>query len=214
MKKFLRFISYSILPVTLSIAVPQKVSASTLEVTLDTSSIFGEQGSFIFDFIDGGSGVENSVTIFNSNSDGTGGLEQTSGNVTGTLDTSLVLGKDPNSILTELTKFITFGNYITFTLDITENGPGLEGTPDSFSLFVVDGAGDLAPTTDPTGSNALFIFNIDGSSTGNLSIYTLPNGAQPWQVTPVSAVPVPSAVWLFITGVIGVGVNLRKTRKI
>ena len=100
------------------------------------------------------------------------------------------------------------GTHYSFNLNLTEHGPGLGDTPDAFSLFLADNGGSLIPTTtDPTGSNALFLFNIDGTSGGNLNLYSSTDLPISWQVTlltdpPVlgSTVPTPSILWLLASG--------------
>jgi hypothetical protein len=79
-------------------------------------------------------------------------------------------------------------------------------TPDSFSFFLLDDSLFPLPlfaTTDPTGADALFIVDIDGTSGGNLQIFDSINTGVTWTVTPPTAVPLPSTALLLGVGVLG-----------
>jgi hypothetical protein len=210
MNNFTHIFSRNICMAAIAFVTLNTAQATELDVTVNTSSLSGTSGSLYFDLVSGGSGVFNSSTISSFSTDGLLGSTAPVGDAFGTLPGQVMLDTGSSTILNEMGQNITYGNLFSFHLSLTENGPGVDGTPDSFSLFVVDAAGDLVPTTEPAGSKALFIFNIDGTSTGNLNIYTLPDDSQPWQVTPVTAVPVPSAIWLLVTGLIGLGLNARR----
>ena len=198
MNKITRIFIYTIFTTAFSASVQ---ASTNLTFNADTSNLFGTTGTLYIDFISGGNTTINIATLSSFSSDGVLGGATPQGDVIGSLPSTVTL--NTNSFFNELAQSFTFGNKISFNLNFTQNGPDPSGTPDAFSLFVADASNNPIPTTDPTGSNALFLFNIDGTSTGNLNTYTLPNGLTPWQVTTVAAIPVPSAIWFFISGILG-----------
>jgi hypothetical protein len=132
----------------------------------------------------------------------------TSGDVTGNLSGTVI--SNTTSLFNELAQNIQYGTQFSFDLNVTENSSSLGGTPDAFSLFLTNNSGNTIPTTtDPTNSNALFLFNINGTSSGNLNLYSSSDLPLNWQVTP-AAVPIPSVVWLFASGLMGVLINRKK----
>ena len=212
MNRLSRFVSYSICAAAFSCST--SAQATDLNVTIDTSSIIGTAGVLYFDFISGGNSISNITTISSFTTDGTLGAATPQGNAFGSLPSSVTL--DTTAYLfNEVAQNIIFGNQLSFNLNFTQNAPNPSGTPDAFSFLAYDTLGNTLPTTtDPTGSNALFLFNIDGTTTGNLTPYTLPDGRSPWQVTPLAAaVPVPSAVWFMLTGLMGLLFNVRKQQR-
>jgi hypothetical protein len=167
------------------------VYATPIEITVDTSSLNGTAGAFAFDLIDGGPPA-NSVTISNFTTDGALGAPTPQGDVNGTLPGTVTLGD--SSFFNEYLQNITLGNTLHFEIDTTGNAPDPLSFPDAFSFFLLDPitGSSLVTTSDPTGANALFLWNIGVSSipdvyTGNQFSVT---------ATPVSVVPEPSTAVL------------------
>jgi hypothetical protein len=201
--------------IALTLVTSNAAFASNISVTIDTTALNGTTGSLFFDLVAGGSATNTSV-ISTFSTDGTLGSVTTQGDAIGSLGSTVTMDTLSTALLNEMAQNITFGTKISFNLNFTENGPTSAGTPDAFSFFLADNTGTPIPTTtDPTTSNALFLFNIDGTTTGNLNTYTSTNLAVTWQVNPaVTAVPVPSAIWLFLSGMIGLLSSKRKTQRI
>ncbi|WP_186289532.1 NF038129 family PEP-CTERM protein [Methylomonas koyamae] len=212
MKRFNRLPIF--LACLLGILSSTNTHATDLNVSIDTSTVFGESAIIYFDFISGGNSIGNLSSITSFATDGILGATSVQGDVTGDLLSTVALNTTSN-FFNEFAQGITFGNHLSFNVNFTENAPDPLGTPDAFSIFAYDGLGNTLPiTTDPTGSNALFLFNIDGSTNGNLNVYTLLDGSSPWQVTPLTSVPLPSAAWLLVSGLMGMGLGTKRNSKV
>ncbi|MGD0959981.1 MAG: NF038129 family PEP-CTERM protein [Methylomonas sp.] len=173
--------------------------ATALDVNINTSAIQGASGEIVFDFISGGNTLYNSAGISAFNTDGTLGASTTQGDAVGLLPSTVTLDTQSN-LFNELAQNITFGANIAFALNFTQNAPDSTALPDAFSVFLLNNSGNTVPnTTDPTASNALFLFNIDGSSTGNLITYSSLDQPITWQV---ATVPIPATLLLFSSGLI------------
>lgn len=133
--------------------------ASSVLVTLDTSTLAGTSADLAFDLVDGGSPA-NAVTITKFTTDGTLGAVKTKGNVTGTLPGTVTLAD--TVFFSEYTQAATLGKSLSFVVSTTGNAPDPGSLPDGFSFFVLDHATGLplVATTHPTGANALLLLNI------------------------------------------------------
>lgn len=174
--------------------------AAQYQVTIDTSALTGTLAEIAFDFLDGGLPT-NGITFSGFATDGGLGATISTGDVTGSLPGSVTLGDGSffNEHLTE----ITLGTTLTFIFTPTDNPPALGSVPDAFSLFLLEPT-TLVPlfsTSDPTGSDALLLFNIDGSAVGVLNAYLAPGQEVSVQV---SQVPIPACLPLFAAGLFGV----------
>lgn len=170
--------------------------AAPIFFTLDTSVLAGSNGTLAFDFI-GDNG--NTVTI--TNFQAAGASSGTSvGAVSGTLPGAVTLMTGP-SFFNEATVAASFGGLITFQIDMTQNAGASGASPDALSLFFLDSltGQPLFSTGDPTGANALFLWNIDGGLLSGLNIYqsaavsilALPGGVP-------APVPEPASVLLIL----------------
>jgi hypothetical protein len=86
----------------------------------------------------------------------------------------------------------------SFTLNLTTHFAA-PGAPDEFSFFLTnaDNTGTLVHTDDPTGADALFIVDIDGSGLGALTIFTPSASGVSYTIQPVQqSVPEPGAIGL------------------
>ena len=211
MKKFLDIVINCIFIVVLALGSVTNSLATLIDVTVDTTALTGQTGSLAFDLINGGYAFTNISTISSFSTDGMlGTVASTSGDVTGILPAQAILDT-ASALFNELNQNITFGTQFSFTLNVTSNGPSIGNTPDAFTLFLLNSSGNPIPNTnDPTGSNALFLFNIDGTSSGKLDIYTSTDASISWTVTPANdpstpgiAIPTPTVLLLLAIGFMG-----------
>ena len=187
-----------------------EVCASPIQITVDTSSLFGTAANLAFDFIDGGP-PSNSVTIFGFTSDGTLGDACITHDLV-TCDpapkltdgTGIVTIDDSVFSFTEYRQTVTLGNSLSFRFDTTGNPADTE-TPDGFSFFLLSPDTGLSlialdPILDPTG--ALFLYSIGVSDPPQPQVFT--------QLVQASEVPTgapePGALALAMAGLLGLGV--------
>ena len=181
-----------------------EVWASPIQITVDTSSLFGTAANLAFDFIDGGP-PSNSVTIFGFTSDGTLGDACVTHDLV-TCDpapkltdgTGIVTIDDSVFSFTEYRQSITLGNSFSFRFDTTGNpaDTGTGSSPDGFSFFLLDqdAVFSLVPGVD-----ALFLYSIGAPEP--LQVFT--------QLVQASEVPTgapePGALALAMAGLLGLG---------
>lgn len=190
-----------------ALLAPSSVLAdSTYSVTVDTSSLSGTSADLAFDLVDGGS-ASNTLTISGFATDGTLESVTPTGEVTGALPGTVTVEDSPSSFFNEYLTGIALGSSFSFNFDVTENGPGSSGTPDVFSLFLLDPTTGLPlfTTSDPTGSDSLFTINLDGSA---LSVYSSSVTANSGSVP----APEPNALLLMVGGVGGILLLLRRRK--
>lgn len=177
-------------------------------VTLDTTPLVGHPaGPFYVDlaFTDG-SGVNdanNTVTLSDFNFGGGSALGSPIifGGATGSLETGVSI--TDSSFISLFSEQFAPGLQLSFTLDLTLNDDA-GGIPDRFTFYLLDSSGVALPTLAPSGD---YLFGVDVHSTGPVfDAY----GSDPSRtpsvgdavsieaptVTPISAVPEPSTVWL------------------
>lgn len=170
---------------------------SIIPVAINTSGLNGQTGLLAFDFIDGDGLVNNTVTISGLTTDGT-------------LSSTANFTIEDTGFFNEELRDITFGNFLNFTLQLTENGapPGF----DQFSFFLLDPISflSLVGTSDPTSADAIFVVDITGAAGGNGSVFDPVIPGASWQVTlpsaavvSDSAVPLPFAI--FSMGLLAIG---------
>lgn len=179
--------------------------ATALQLTLDTAALAGTAAHLAFDFIDGDSMADNNtVVVSDFYTTGTLGNSRVIGGVTGTLIPGPVKLTDSN-FFNECLQALTLGDTIRFTLNLTGHRASGSPTPDSFVFFLLDDQPlPLFATTDPTGADALFAVDIDGTSEG-ARYHFAPTGtpvAATWTLEPV-AVPLPSTALLIGVGLLG-----------
>src|SRR5437764_665002 len=162
------FFSTTILAVfLLAYAAPRICAGSSLyNVAIDTTGLSAVNGELVFDFTSGGGPSSNSLTISSFTSNGVFGTASSIGLVSGTLPATITLQDDPaTSVFNEYATGFTFGNSISFVLDVTSNAPGPSSSPDEFAVFLLgsDGVTSLISSGDPTGADRLFAFDLDGN---------------------------------------------------
>jgi hypothetical protein len=175
---------------TLFLVAPPTAVADSFTISVNTSAIAGASAQLAFDLINGGS-ASNTVTISDFSTDGTLGAVSPTGEISGTLPGTVTLMDSPASFFNEYLTGLTLGTTISFVLDATTNGPAASSSPDALSVFLLDPNTGLPlfPTSDPTLSDSLFTLNIDGTSAGNLGVYTSIVSATPTSGTPVPEPP-------------------------
>lgn len=130
----------------------------------------GPQALLALDFVDGNA-APNSLTAGSFLSDGTLALQSQTGAVSGTLASGLLL--QDSGFFNEALLALTGAGNFSFVFDATSVAPLAGGFADAFSIFLLDASTGLSlvGTDDPTGNNALLLFLIDGSGTGQLQVF-------------------------------------------
>jgi hypothetical protein len=182
----------------LGVLVAGGASASPIQVTVDTSTLFGLTADLAFDLVDGGP-PPNSVTISSFTSDGTlGSTIVLTGDVTGTLPGPVTIGD--GSFVSEYRQDIKLGNSLSFILDTTGNPADVEAgsSADAFSLLLLDETGStlLAPDGFP-----LLVYSIG-------EVEPLQVFSESVQISEVpSSAPEPGALELILAGLLGVALT-------
>lgn len=146
--------------------------AGLIKVSIDTSAIAGSALKVVFDVAANTPGL-NRVDILNFSAPGsTMGLPETTG---GLVTGDLILGVNPapftnmetsaffNEVIVNLTPV---SKNITFTLSYTENVPAPDTLPDEIVFSLLDTSYQpLFATSDPLGTNSLFVVDLSGTST-------------------------------------------------
>jgi hypothetical protein len=213
MKKGESMARHVLLAACISQVLAFSAHATLLEATIDTSSLIGTNAQIASDFIAGDGSSLNTVTISHFSTDATLGTATATGSATGDMRGTVSL--QSASFFNEVVQPVTLGNRIRFNLNLTENFSAGTTTPDALSVFLLDSQGNpIIYTTDPTGSNALFLSNIDGSSHSDLHNYSDLSSQISWNVTSVSAVPEPEewAMMIIGLGLVALQVRNKKTK--
>jgi len=181
--------------------------STTYDVTVNTSSIAGDNGYLYLQYLSTGSAVASTATVSTFDSDAVLGAQDTIdvsfGNTTGTLPGSVAFasaGSDYNHAVT------TFGNSLSFLVTLTSTTGA--NKPSAVSTFSVGVFGDAYGTTpllnvnDPNvaGTVAMINLNNDGTTSATLDAST---SAAP--------TPIPGALYLLGSGLMGlVGMRRKK----
>ena len=145
-----------------AVAVPYHVS-------IDTSALGISSFRIAFDLIDGGA-PSNSVAVTAFTADGTLGVATSAGGVTGGLPGGVSL--TDTRFFNEYLQIVSSAHALDFDFEASANGP--ESAPDTFSFFLLDALTELPlfRTTDTTGTDSLFILEIDGRQSGHLAVFS------------------------------------------
>lgn len=192
---------------SLAVAVPAQ--AISYQVTVDTSPLAGSASQLAFDFIDGDAAA-NSIILSAFATDGVVGSASSLGAVSGTLPGPVMLSD--GDFFNEYLLDITLGESLSFLFEATSNASAPGSFLDAFSFFVLDPVTlfPLFSTTDPTGADALFAFNIDGTASGDLYVHDTAFSDISWSVKPATAVPEPGTLWLLAAGAAAIGLQRRR----
>jgi len=160
--------------------------AAAYNVTIGLAGLSGAEAVLAVDFIDGGSPNGNGVVLGALATGGTQTSTSSAGSVSGTGPWLMYDGNTFNELLVT---FNPAGSSISFTFSTTDNPADGGAFPDAFSVFLLNGAGTfLVATDDPTGANALFLYNV-GAGANALSVYTPTQAGVSVTVTPTGAPP-------------------------
>lgn len=155
-------IRYNMLFLLLACWAAAAPAQDSFHVLVDTSGLSGQQGYLAFDFIDGDDAVNNQVTLAGLDGDALFGSATVGGDVSGLpLPGPVVFGDTEfyNNALQPL----EFGSWLEFELSATaESGP--QPVPDTFAFYVLDADQIPVGSTDPTGSDALLVLALSGST--------------------------------------------------
>jgi len=191
MKKSRSLAALTVVVGTLSFASLAQ-GATVYSVSINTSAITGTSAVVALDFLDGGT-PSNSIVISGFLTDGSLGLQTPTGDVSGTLPSTVTLAD--SQFFNELLAEMTLGNTLSFQFAATENAPDPASVPDAFTVFMLDPNTllPLFPTNAPTG-DALLQFDIDGSAP---SVYLASGGEVSVTVAQVQQqVPEPGSLLL------------------
>ncbi|MDY6944682.1 MAG: NF038129 family PEP-CTERM protein [Pseudomonadota bacterium] len=176
--------------------------AQVFEVTVDTSALAGTTGYVDFQLNpadvsapQAGASIldwAGNITLL--------GAPMVEGNVTGTLPGTLQLAN--STAFNDYFHAVEFGDAIRFVVEFTGNSPfPVASVGTSFALALYD-ADAVSPLLSDDISGSLVRFEL---ALGELSYETFSPVAQ------VSAVPLPAAAWLLLTGLTGlIGVSRRR----
>jgi hypothetical protein len=193
----------------LILAGPAARAGQIWTVSLDTSRLATNYtGPFALDFeLVGSNG--NTVTLghfsFGSGGSAGPGPAFVTGGASGNLGSGVSLNDSVN-FFSDFNQQLMPGQTLTFTMDSTVVPPPLGGSPDNFSMAIFSGydtingynpfkgsGGTAIPTTDPTGSDTFFNFNVNGPGATTVESFPSANGEISIVVTPTSVVAEPSS---------------------
>jgi len=184
-----------------SLPLPSFSAAILDQVTIDTTPLAGVSGFLAFDLLGGSPFQGNVATISMFATTGTLGATSPSGDVTGTLAAPPVV-LTASTFFNEYLQAIAFGSGLTtFELSLTSNFMA-GSTPDTFSFFLLDSTMAPFATSDPGGSNALFIIDLSDSPVPQ--VFTSASASA--TVVPAStALPEPRSSVLLLLGCVVLG---------
>lgn len=143
---------------------PMRAMADDIfNVTIDTSGLGSLSDSEIFFILTGVGGNTASLNNFTLGG-GTAGAVDTSvttGGARGNLASGILLN-DTTNFLNVLAQSFVSGSDLSFLVDLTTNV--VSPAPDQFSIEVADSAGNLVPSSDPSGFDNLLSVNLDSAS--------------------------------------------------
>jgi len=195
----------------LILAGPAARADLTWTVSVDTSHITDYTGPFALDFeLLGTNG--NTVTLknFSFGSGGAGpGLAFLTGGASGNLGSSVSL--NAVTFFSDFNQQFTPGSTLTFTMDSTLVAPPSGGAPDNFSMVIFSnypaigypaGTPTTIQTTDTSGSDTFFNFNVNGPGSTTVDSFNTPSGDISITVTPAIVVPEPSSGVIVLLSVV------------
>ena len=190
---------------------PAQASIVTGSVNLDTSAL-SRPFELAFVFTDGsGAGDANNTVTLSNFLFGVGGSP-------GTVDPSLSFGGESgdltsgvslidSSFLNIFASSFTPGSLLSFDFGLTTNVDG-GGTPDQFSLAILQSDGTVVHTEDPSGANSLLTVNLD-SARPAFSVFASDLTPAPI-VAESAAAPEPASLPLVAIGLVGALWSVRK----
>ncbi len=189
----------------LALLASQSAWADTWTVTVDTSTLNGLSGALDFQFIAADASAPAAtatVTAFSSN--GALGAATPTGDVSGNLGSTMVLGN--SQFFNDWLQGFTFGTALSFSVNIDVPTPNASGSGTAFSLSLYDGSYNSL-LADPVWGAALVI-NANDNATMNVLAQSVPVSLS------TSPVPEPQNALLLLSGLGLIGWRLRKLDRI
>jgi len=184
------------------LSTPRAMADTVVSVSVDTSSIASTPGAEIFFILTDGNGTgdaNNTATLssFALGLGSTGAVDalNSTGGITGNLSTGLSLVD--TAFLNVFGQLFTPGTSLSFNLDLTSNVDN-GGTPDQFSMIILDSQGNPLPNADPNGFGDLLVVNIDSANPviTNYAANLVSVGSTTTPPPPPVATPEPSSILL------------------
>ena len=204
-------ILFAVLVLALAAAgVPAR--ADSFDVSLNTSSLSGTQ-ILAFGLVNGGGGVDNTVTLSDFTFGGGGpvppadylGTTGVSGDLSGTIS------MDDSGGTALFDEEFNPGSTISFLLTTTNNFAGV--TPDAFSMYVCDTSFNCY-SDDPSGAGDDLMLNLSGGTLSPSSFALYTGSAQglpaPVVTSATAGVPEPSSVFLLGLGICVLALGARR----
>jgi len=175
---------------------------TVVSVSVDTSAIASTPGAEVFFILTDGNGIgdaNNTATLSNFalglGAPGAIDALNTTGGVTGNLSTGLSLVD--SAFLNVFGQLFTPGTSLSFNLDLTSNVDN-GGTPDQFSMIILDANGNPIPNSDPNGFGDLLVINIDSANPviANYASNLVTVGSATTPPPPPVTTPEPSSILL------------------
>jgi hypothetical protein len=209
----------SLLGCVLILAGPAVRADQVWTVSLDTSQLAADfTAPFALDFeLIGSNGNTVTLSNFSFGNGGSAGPGPAflTGGATGDLGGSVSLDSTA-SFFGDFNQQFSPGSTLTFTMDSTLVAPPSGGVPDNFSMVILEGydpvngfnpitgtGGTTIPTTDPSGADTFFNFNVNGPGSIPVSVFPSANGDISITVTSAGAVPEPSSGVILLLGMAG-----------
>jgi hypothetical protein len=189
------------------VMAPQCFGNIVYDISIDTSSVSGNDGAIYFQFSPGLNADFASVSITSFGITAPGVLKGippiTDGGVTGALN-NLPLTIDNSGGLNDYLHFVSFGNSLLFEVQFNLPGTlkGDSGSEFGFGLTASDGVSPIL-TLDPNG----FIGSISYDKQGAFAATPLSSVGT---IVPVSAVPEPESAPLLISCLVVLGLLFRR----
>ena len=193
---------------------PAHASIIAGSVSLDTSALSGPfELAFIFTDGSGTGDANNTVTL--------GNFLFGAGGSAGTVDASLSFGGESGDLTSGVSLIDSFflnifassftpGSLLSFDFGLTTNVDA-GGTPDQFSLVLLQADGSVVNTEDPSGANSLLTVNLDSA---HPVISTFASDLTPAAiVTESTAAPEPPSLLLLAMG-LGAALWSARTRTV
>lgn len=185
----------------LILLVSQTASASELKISINIAKTQETRGILAFDLIGNGTPA-NFVRISILNEQENFISTELSGAMSVGIPVDLSMSTDNNFFNEEKVKFSLTEIPISFQIDFSYYAPNNQDFPDAFSLFILNAESGIPMfnTTDPSGANASFLFNMSGNPADNFIIYDSNDGNVEIKTQAIGFISEPPTLFLIIAG--------------
>jgi len=177
----------------------------SVNVSINTSGLPTGPGSEIVFIFTDGSGLgdaNNTATLTNfALGGGTLGISSTSGGASG--DMSSTVSLTDSSLLNFFAETFSAGTSVSFLLNLTTNVDA-GGTPDQFSIEIIDPNGNFFSPQDPAGD--LLAINLDSASPSTSTQSSLVTVSTPGPV----GTPEPATIFLLAAGLAAIALSTKR----